>query len=233
MKNIRIFVLLLVIGSMNLLAQDPNPEVLIKKVRDNFIKVKDYEVDAHIKINVDFIKVPEADAKIYFKQPNKVKLASKQFAMLPKEGLNFSPNSFFNYKHSAVFIRTEDYSGFNTAVIKIIPLEDSTDIVLSTVWIDMNYNIIRKAEITTKYKGTYSLLLNYDVGKTKFFVPVELYFLFDVKTDNMPKEFSAKPQNEKARKKKAVKGNAVVTYTNYKINKGLPDSIFKEDKPIK
>ncbi len=214
-------------------SQNVNPDVLIQKVRDNFGKVKDYEVDAHIKISVDFLKVPETDAKIYFKQPDKVKLSSSQFAMIPSEGLNFSPLSFFKNKYSAVFIKNENLWGFNTAVIKIVPLEESQDVILTTLWIDVTYNIIRKAEITTKTKGTYGLQLNYDVGKTKFSVPVSMIFMFDVKPDNFPKKFGNNTDAEKAKKKKSVKGTAEIMYSNYKINKGIPDSIFNEEKKKK
>jgi len=213
------------------LAQNVKPETLIRKVKENFAKVKDYEVDAHIHINVDFLKVPETDAKIYFKQPDKVKLSSSQFAMIPSEGLNFSPMSFFKGNYSAVFVRNENYTGFNTAVIKIVPLDDDKDIILSTVWIDMDYFIVRKTEITTKSKGTYALLLNYDVGKTKYYLPVSMTFLFDVKTDNLHGKFGNNKDTDKnGQKKKSMKGSASITYSNYKVNKGIPDSIFKDDK---
>lgn len=229
MKKILLFLLLTV---TSVYAQDVNPDVMIQKVKNNFLKVKDYIVDAHIKVNVDFLKVPETDAKIYFKQPDKVKMTSPQFALVPKEGLNFSPLSFFNIKYSAVLIKKESLWGFNTAVIKVVPLEESQDVILTTLWIDSDYFIIRKAEVTTKSKGTYGLQLNYDVGKTKYFVPVSMTFLFDIKADNFPNKFG-NSKEEKAQKKNKFKGTAEIKYSNYIINKGISDNIFKEDKKKK
>ncbi len=226
MKKI-IIILLLTISP--LFSQGANPDAMIQKVKDNFSKVKDYVVDAHIKVNVDFLKVPETNAKIYFKQPDKVKLTSPQFALVPKEGLNFSPMSFFKNKYSAVFVKNESLWGFNTALIKLVPLEESEDIILTSLWIDSNYFIIRKAEVTTKSKGTYGLQLNYDVGKTKFYVPVSMIFLFDVKKDDFPNKFGNSSDN-KAPKKKNFKGTAEIKYSNYIINKGISDKIFKEEK---
>ena len=46
-------------------------DLIIKNLKDNFKKVKDYTADVDIKVDVSFLKVPEMKAKIYFKQPDK------------------------------------------------------------------------------------------------------------------------------------------------------------------
>jgi hypothetical protein len=66
------FILLQTISS-----QINDPDVILKKVIDSFNKVQDYKVNVKIKVDVDFLKVPDAEAKIYFKQPDKVHFESE------------------------------------------------------------------------------------------------------------------------------------------------------------
>ena len=81
-------ILLLLFMSVSIIfGQTKDPDAILNKVKENFNKIKDYQVDIHIKIDVSFLKVPDSNAKIYFKQPDKVKIKSDQFALLPKEGL--------------------------------------------------------------------------------------------------------------------------------------------------
>ena len=64
------FLILSFLAIANLLtAQSKNPDEIINEVITNFDKVKDYQVDVNIKVDVEFLKVPDSKAKIYFKQP--------------------------------------------------------------------------------------------------------------------------------------------------------------------
>ena len=91
MKNLIIIICLFFIQFG--FAQSKDPDEILKNVITNFNKVNDYVVDVNIKVDVDFLKVPETKAKIYFKQPDKVHLEAEGFAMLPKNGMEFSPSS--------------------------------------------------------------------------------------------------------------------------------------------
>ena len=48
-----------------------NANDLLQKLKQKLDKVKDYTVDANIKLDVPFIKMLPVNAKIYFKQKNK------------------------------------------------------------------------------------------------------------------------------------------------------------------
>ena len=76
-----------------IIGQAKDPDTLVAMVKNEFDKIEDYEVDVVIKIDINFLKVPESKAKIFFKKPDKVRLKSEGFALLPKEGLNFSPSA--------------------------------------------------------------------------------------------------------------------------------------------
>lgn len=229
MKKIIVFVLLWLI---EIFSQQRIADDLINSVINNFSKVKDYEVDVEIKVDVEFLKVPDSNAKIYFKQPDKIKLKSEGFALLPKEGLDFSPSFLSKKDYTAIYEREMILNGSNTSVVKVIPVGDQSNIILSTLWIDPVNKVIRKVESTTKTNGTFTIELFYN-DKLKYPLPEKMIFSFNVDKLNLPKVIS--PEANQPPKKKRVpdaptKGKVVVKYSNYKVNTGMPDSVFEDNK---
>ncbi len=223
--------ILLTILFVNLNAQSIDPNEIVRSVITKFSNVKDYEVDINIKVDVEFLRVPESKAKLYFKQPDKVKLKSEGFALLPKDGINFSPSSILKGNYTAIFERKENLNGFQTSVVKIVPINENTNIILSTIWIDDKNNIIRKVESTTKTQGTFTLELFYD-DEFKYPLPKQMIFSFNLDKMNLPQTFTnTTPKSSKKRFKDGpVIGKVYVNYSNYLVNKNLSDKIFEDDK---
>lgn len=211
------------------LCQAINPDLIIKNTKSTFSVVKDYSVDATVKIEANFIKVPEMNVKIFFKQPDKVHIQSKEFAMLPKTGLNYSPSSLFYGKYSSFYVKDDTVDGEKTYVVKIIPLEDNGDVILTTLWIDKSKFVIRKIESSTKTNGTFTILLNYDFLANKYPLPVSMKFSFDVSRMNMIPRGEEYRRDTVKQTSKNIMGNVIVTYSNYKVNKGIPDQIFNSN----
>jgi outer membrane lipoprotein-sorting protein len=229
MRNLLASIILLLSGLIY--SQSKDPDLILKKVIESFSKVKDYEVDVLVKVDVDFIKVPDTKSKIYFKQPDKIHFESDGFAMMPKEGINFSPLFFLKKDYTALY-QKEDYIGNHlVSVIKIIPSSEQGDIVLTTLWVDQSHNIIRKVESTTKTNGTYTIDLKYDEDKKDYYLPSFMVFGFNIDKMNLPKAFSG--QAEAVSRKNigtSTSGKVYITYSNYKVNKGLSDKIFEKRK---
>lgn len=210
-------------------AQTKNPDAIIKNVKQTFDRVKDYTVDVNIKVDVSFLKVPEMKAKLYFKQPDKIHIESDGFAMLPRDGLYTSPMSFLKNDYTAIFARDEVFNGINTSVIKIIPLNDKGDLILTTLWIDQSRNEIVKVESTTKLNGTFTLILDY--GNNKYPLPASMEFTFNADKMKLPQFPQDQQDNSKKKKSGMISGKVFITYSNYVVNKGISDSIFeKNDK---
>lgn len=226
--------LFVVIASVcvSIFPQQKTADDLINSVIINFNRVKDYTVDVEIKVDVDFLKVPDAKAKIYFKQPDKIKLKSEGFALLPKEGLDFSPAALVKKDYTTIYEQDVKLNGKSTSVVKIIPVGETSNIILSTLWIDPIDNIIRKIESTTKTNGTFSIEFYYDES-LEYPLPEKMVFSFNVDKLNLPKTLSADglPQSKKRKIPDGpTKGYVIVKYSNYEINKGIPDSFFSDEK---
>lgn len=214
-------------------SQSKDPNEILNAVITNFNKVNDYQVDVNIKVDVEFIKVPETKAKIYFKQPDKVHLEADGFAMLPKNGMEFSPSAFIKKDYTAIYEQDVDLNGYKTSMVKVIPLGDQGEVILSTLWIDQKKQVIRKVESTTKTNGTFSIDFTFD-DKIKYPLPSKIIFSFNMDKMNIPSTITGETTNEKQDKKNknsgsTTRGQVIVNYSNYVVNKGISDSIF-EDK---
>ncbi len=208
--------------SINLLIQQKDALKILNEIKYKYEQVNDYEVDAEIKFNITSIKVPEAKIKILFKKPNKVKILSENFAIIPKQGINFTPVGFFNENFTPVYLRTEQHNSTKYDVIKIIPVSDTSEILLSTLWIDLEKKVVKKIETFNKRTGIIKIELDYE--KEFFGLPSKVKFTFGnekvITENNQSKRFN----------RKYISGTVTIIYSNYKINKGLSDNVFMNNK---
>ena len=238
----KIFMIIFGITIFTISAQTKDPNKLIDAVRQKFNKVNDYKVDVSAKLDMSFIKVPEMNAKVYYKKPDKLKVDAEGFAMLPKQGLRFSPAELLKGDFTALYVRSEMVNDRKLDVVKAIPNNDSLDVVLSTLWIDASASVIRKWESTSRKGGTTQIELNYD--NFEFGLPSKIKISFTLGDVKLPVNPSNQ-QNEnndgdkKERRRRglpggtSLSGSVTMTYKNYQINKGIPDSFFVEKEKEK
>ena len=202
--------------------QAQSAEGLIQKVKAKFEKIHNYEADATLKTNVSFIKAPIANVKIFYKKPDQLKIINKN-------GISFIPRGSVNINFGGVLINNSDYDVIDAGkdstglhVVKLLPKEDTADIVLSTLYIDERNLLIKKSKTTTRENGTYELGMTY--GKySEYGLPDKIVFSFNTKEYKLPKgvtfdyDEGSKKNEERLRIKK---GRVEITYTNYIINKG-------------
>lgn len=224
----KIILILLAVGIV--IARTTDPNETLNNVRNKFNKVEDYSVNATITVDVSFLTVPETHATVYFKQPDKIKLDSEGFALLPKQGLSFSPSQLLEGDHTAIYVRDDTLENFDVEIIKVIPNSDTTGIVLSTLWIDKEDYVIRKIETTTKNQGTVTLNLDYE-NNIEYALPSQIKFTFKVEDMQLPHGMPGETDQSESRRRnrnQPMTGTVIIEYDNYKINLGLDDSFFEE-----
>lgn len=229
-KGILIGLLFLAFGSLG-----QEPEKVIEKINSKLKTVKDYTVSAHIDADIPMIKIMPSNAKIYFKQKDKVKIESKGITILPKQGFT-ELNTFLsdNSKYTAVFGDSLKIRNVDTRLINIIPNSTSGEIVLAKIWVDQKNSVIMRSQVTTQTNGTVKTDYKYG-AQLSYGLPSELKFEIDVKKFKMPKSVASdinktSADKKKTKEKQRTKGNITITLSDYKVNSGLSDSIFKEKK---
>lgn len=230
MKNF--LIALLTVFGLQSAAFSQDMTALINKVSAKLNLVNDYTAEGSLKTDVSFIKAPSGKVKVYFKKPDKFKLKKDGgISILPKGGVSINMNSMVmtnNYVALAAGESTID--GVKTKIVKLLPTDENSEIVLSTLYIDEANLLVRKAVTTTKENGTYEMGLTY--GKySNYGLPDKVVFSFNTKDYKLPKgitlEFDEGEKSSDLDKLKNKKGKVEITYTSYTINKGVDDSVFK------
>ena len=230
-KMTKYFFFTIIISSISLAGKSQDIGSLILKAKQKIDKVNDYEAAARMKTNVTFLKVPIATVKVYFKKPNKLKVKSeKGISFIPKGAVSINMNSILgNNDYTVIDAGKDKINNIPVRVARMLPNDDNSDVVLSTLYIDEITNLILKAKTTTKENGTYELEMTY--GKyAAFGLPDKIVFSFNTKDYKLPKgvtfDFDDGSTNNPVDKAKAKKGRAEITFSSYTINKGLPASVF-------
>ncbi len=209
-------------------------EKIIDKIVTKMATVKDYTVKAHIDADIPMIKIMPSNATIYFKQKDKVKIESKGITILPKQGFT-ELNTFLSdkSKYTAVFGDSLKIRDIDTRLINIIPNSSSGEIILAKIWVDQKNSVIIRSQVTTQTNGTVKTDFKYG-SQLSYGLPSELKFEIDVKKFKMPKSVAADINKTSSDKKKKTKprskGTITITLSDYKVNTGLSDSVFKDKK---
>lgn len=206
-------------------------EEILKGVIDKIDLVQDYQADVQIKAAIPFIKVPIAKATIFFKQKDKFKVESKGIAILPKQGMSDLTGFLSNEKkYSAVLGEAKTINEHKTRLISILPSDENSEIILAKVYISTSEDLIYRTVLTTKSSGTVSIDYEYNLNK-KYGLPNKMTFTVDIKKFKMPKSVASDIRNNEKKKKykENEKGTIVLTFSNYLVNKGISDEVFKKD----
>lgn len=205
---------------------------LVNKVKTKLQQVNDYQADGVLKTDIAFIKAPISKVKVYFKRPDKFRLKKEGgISVLPKGGVSVTMSSITDVNNFvALSAGAADVDGFATKIVKVLPSDENSEVVLATLYIDEANLLIRKAVITTKENGTYEIGLTY--GKyAGYALPDKVVFSFNTKDYKLPKgitlEFDDNVKPGDMDKLKNKKGKVEITYSSYIINKGVDDSVFK------
>jgi hypothetical protein len=205
---------------------------IINELKQHYNLIKDYKADVTIKVNIEFLKIPISKAKVYFKWPDKIKIDSKGFSMIPKTGLNFANTTMLQGKYEALFIKEELINKEMCNVVKIIPIEES-DVLLSTIWINKSNAKLVKFISTSQSNGTFQGDILYDNQKPELYIPKELKISFDLDKIQMPMGITGDMSggnNKSKNAKKVTRGEVYIYYNNVVVNTGITDAFFKEGK---
>lgn len=212
-------------------ASSQDIKVILQKAKAKIESVNDYEASGRMKTNVAFLKVPVANIKVWFKKPNRLKVKSeKGISFIPKGAVTINMSNLIGTNnYLAIDAGKEKIGGVEMRIAKLLPADENSDIVLSTVYIDPVSSLIYKVRTTTKDNGSYELEMTY--GKySAYSLPDKIIFSFNTKDYKLPKgvtfDFDDGTKTAPAEKTKNKKGRAEITFKSYIINRGVSDAVF-------
>ena len=178
-----------------------------------------------------FIKAPIASVKVYYKKPDKMKIVNESgISFIPKGSVNINLAKFLSAAGEYEIVDAGKETGTGLRVLKLLPADENSDIVLSTLYIDEKAELVIKAKNTTRDNGTYELEMTY--GRyASFGLPDKVIFSFNTKEYKLPKgvtfDYDDGDEKKKDESMKNMKGKVEITYAEYIINKGVDEAIFK------
>ncbi|MBJ13163.1 MAG: hypothetical protein CMG62_08860 [Candidatus Marinimicrobia bacterium] len=215
---------------------------IINNTEKKFRSVDSYEVKMTISMSIPAFRLPRKKYHVFFKQPDKIKIESKGFGVLPRTGMFTSPMENFNNLTDIKIINNlkelpkDNITVSGNLILDSLALEMPNDYAKLTfkptvnVIIDTSKWVITR--VTTKIDTLKIMEIQnrYDFVDKGYYLPVESkveYFVKDARLTKWIKKdiglFIGDYQNIKG---DMVKGLISVIYDNYKVNREIKDSIF-------
>ncbi len=229
MKQLQVLLVFLATGIM---VQAQSADQMVARLRAKLLSVKDYEARGQLKTDVAFLKIPVSAVRILYRYPDQFSIKKDGgISVLPKGGIRVNMNSLLaDGSYTALDAGRIRWKGADLMILKLLPMDDAGDIVLSTLYVDDKQMVIRRSVTTTKENGTYEMEMDY--GKyAQWGLPDKAVMIFSTKDYKLPKgitfEYDAGVGNKpKDPKPLAKKGRIEINYSSYAINKGLTKESF-------
>ncbi len=228
-----------------LFANGQKEDYYIDKINEKFNTINDYKVDMTIKIEVPAFRMPKKKYKVFYKKPDKIKIKSKGFGILPKTGLFTSPNDNFDNLKNIKLAKNKLELDENEIMMIGDLIVDSLKLEMPNEYSRITFDPIVEVKVdtlnwviknvTTKLDTLKLFQINnyYEIYSNEYYMPkqsVVKYYIKDKKLFNWLNKDAGNIINqgqELANKNNSiVEGTITVNYKNYKINKGIKDKVF-------
>lgn len=192
-------------------------DALLKELRAKMTRAKSYTAQLKIKVDVPFMRVPDMTATLKHTAPDKTTIDAPGFAMLPKDGVDLGALKMLSKDFTAIDMGVEN----SMRKIKVLPSDESSDIVVATIWVDTTAMVARKVVSTTKKAGTVTIELSYDNAKARSYaLPSFTKISMEMDALKIPKSISGDfdgNSRKPAAKPGPVKATVQVWYESYVI----------------
>lgn len=248
-----IFTFFLIVSSI-LLAQTLSIEKISDNVISQFDKIEDYQVDLKISVKMTGFRMPNKKIRLYYKRPDKMKMETRGFAILPKTGVDGNPNEFLDMLKQVTSIKRTIHNNRPFFRIKGKVNQDSLKIPITVkkneipnitmeVLVDAKEWVITEVGVFLDLENVFSFNTNY-IEVNEVMVPERSVFNIGIKgisrwsaqnpfdfggpgSDRQDFERIAKNAGYDPLKDEFV-GEMILTFSNYTVNKGIDDSLFIE-----
>lgn len=204
-------------------AQESEAWTLLKGIQSDYERINDYVVDIQASMKVPGLSVPEMEATLYFRKPDKVHVESERFAMLPRDAVMFHPSMFKPGEYDALAQGDAVIRGTNCRKIKLLAKSDTVRLQRVQLYVDPVKREILRMETDPGEAASATADFTYlrAGGHT---MPATI--TIEMKSPMSMRRAGVKPKNDTGEKEKPAK--IALTYSNYRINKGIPDAVFSK-----
>lgn len=217
------------------MAENIDPEIVIAKVQANYDLIEDYSVTARVKVDIPNLRMPRKKIKFYYKKPDKLITKTNGFAIVPKSGMFPVPTTFLSDSTEVKWTREDTLNNSKCYILECGYSFDKDTLSNFFLWINTSRWTIDK--ITTNESGIKgsSMIFSY-VNLDGFWIPeaTDLYINFkkglpDASRPSIKYPFGFMSFGKQFEEDK-LHGEVKIMFSDYKINSGLKDSFFNNQK---
>lgn len=208
-------------------AAEPTGEKILQNAVTRLEQVQDYTVTVDIVADIERLNVPPMHATLYYKQPDKVHVDAKGFALLPREGLAFNLRKLVS-RYVVASVRSDTSGGVIMYHLTLAgkstrtPMKDIEMVVRGDRW--------TVEKLITPQAGDREMSATFSYVSVKgIWLPAGMTASFSVSQPDTMDEESVQNPAVPRRPLAFHNGTITVTYSDYRVNTGLSDDIFLAD----
>jgi outer membrane lipoprotein-sorting protein len=230
-----IIALLLLLSLILLVPQVPQAQDqreglrILAALAKKYAGLKDYTADIQVHFDIETFRAPDLQARLFYKVPDKMRIESKKVVFFPRDGGYFNPAQFKPEDYTVLPLGYVTYDKRKAVQLRLIPrkIKGATqDMVLT---IDTAKLLLKEMLLTQTGGKEVTAELTYGTFDG-FELPtfIRLRLNLPASEPGMAQGFGAPvPDTEEP---KRIQGEITISYANYKINTGLGDELFKNNK---
>jgi len=249
---IRKLIIILIFGLGIVSAQPHSIEAIKDSVISRFEQIEDYRVDIKVAVKMTGFRMPRKKIRMFYKKPDKMKIEADGFAIIPKTGVAGNPSEFLNMLESVSEINPITLDNNNQWKISgsvkpdslKIPLglgKDEVPDISMDLFIDADDWVINQVAVFVDTQKVFIINTDYEIVDG-FVLPRQTEFKLGLKGisqwttrnpfggpegDRHDFDSIAKSAGYDSEKDEFA-GKITMTFSKYRVNKGLKDRIFRE-----
>jgi outer membrane lipoprotein-sorting protein len=114
---------------------DHSPAEILKRLEAELHQLRDYTVTLDVVANLERLSIPPMQLTMYYKAPDLVHFDAKGFALVPREGVPWSP-SWLTQRFRAESAQPDTLEGLGVIRLELEPRDDRARTRRVTVWVD-------------------------------------------------------------------------------------------------
>jgi outer membrane lipoprotein-sorting protein len=192
-----------------------------------YSSLKDYTADVRVHFDLEALKAPDMQAKLYYKSPDKIKAESKGVFFLPRQGGYFNPALLMPDAFEIKLLDHMTWDGRKAVKLQLIPKDMQRYNQRFVLIIDTERGLILEMDTVT-IEGR-EIKATIDYGKFGAYdLPTHIALQLEVPPAESNESKELIPFVQKG---KRVSGKIDIIYSNYAVNSGLSDEIFIRTEP--
>jgi len=216
----------------------PTFAAILDSMEAQFKRIQDYQTTIDMVLDVKGFHIPPMSATVYFKQPDKLHFEARGFALLPRNAVMMTPELLRKLAQQVEVRTKEQLDKRSTYHVVLKPEEKDKNIeVVVDVWIDAERWVVLKVRTESNRFGWMEVVNQYDQVDHQFWLLKQSRVQMEIQKEimqRMPRTGIGDADRREHRNTLLDEffgtGQMFISFRNYKVNQGLADELFQEEK---